>query len=482
MLREEVLDPQFRYEAEHLLPRYVEIERVLAAEYLRLGLITAREAEDLGAALASVDAHTIDSWREQNMSDIAFALERYVEQRLPSPIPVWHVDRSRNDLQSCAQLLFGRDELAATADALLRFGVAAHRRAGESADLPMPGYTHFQAAQIITPGFYLAALSEQALHTARRMLATYDGIDACPLGAGAMAGQELAWDRAEMARLLGFRRVQPLALTSVASRGWVAEVTAELGLLGGALSRFCTDLLTWAGSEHGFVDLPDALSGISSAMPQKKNFPVLERIRGRTAHLAAYHLDVLLGQRNTPYTNLVEVSKEAGANLLNAFTTGRSVLRLFTAVLDGLAFRADRMARACEQEYFGGFSLANALTLDEGVPWRRAQVIAGAYILAAIEAGRTPRQIDAELLRTIAGDHGFELAEPERALAEAFDVDRALARMSSSGSARPDAVRAVLDEQEQEYRRLREEWSARATARHEGPKAVDRLLRSHPAV
>jgi argininosuccinate lyase len=476
LLRQEVLDPQFEYEAEHLLPHYLAIEMVLLTEYLRLGLVEPADAAAIRTALTSITPGIIDSWRARSMSDIAFALECYVEEQLPRPVPAWHVDRSRNDLQSCAQLLFGREQLAAVAETLLRFGEVVHARAYESADMPMPGYTHFQAAQVITPGFYLAALSDQVLHTGRRLLATYDGIDACPLGAGAMAGQELAWDRVAMSRLLGFRRVQPLALTSVASRGWVAEVTAELGLLGSALSRFCTDLLTWSGSEHGFLDLPDELSGISSAMPQKRNFPVLERIRGKTAHLAAYHVDVLLGQRNTPYTNLVEVSKEASANLLSAFATGKLVLRLCTAVLAGAQWRVEEMTRACEREYFGGFSLANALTLTEGVPWRRAQVVAGTYILAAIKSGRTPDQPDPELLHAIASEHGFPLADPGAALAKAFDMCTALNRMSTPGSVRPGSVRAVLADQEREYRILRAEWSARAATRTAGSAELAHLL------
>jgi argininosuccinate lyase len=326
----------------------------------------------------------------------------------------------------------------------------------------MPGYTHHQAAQIITPGYYLAAVSDQVLHTARRMLATHDGIDACPLGAGALAGQQLEWDREQMASALGFRRPQPLALTAVASRGWVLEVTAELSVFGAVMSRFCTDLLTWGSSQYGFLDLPDELSGISSAMPQKKNFPVLERIRGRTAHLAAFHLDVLLGQRNTPFTNLVEVSKEAGTHLFAAFETGRSVLRLATAVLATATFNAERMDEICRHEFFGGFSLANVLTLDEGVPWRRAQVIAGAYVLAALRSGREPSDVDGDLLVRIAREHGADVSDPVGALREAFDVDRSLDQLVSSGSARPDAVRAVLADQQGEYERLRAEWAERA--------------------
>ncbi|MCX4692895.1 argininosuccinate lyase [Streptomyces sp. NBC_01408] len=473
---DEVLGPHFEYELAHLLPWYIAIEKVLLVEYQRMGVIDDAEAGALGAALDSADAAALVADPAANMSDITFALERHVEQRLPRPVPAWHVDRSRNDLQACAQLMFGRSELAAAAGRLLDFGTAVHRLALSGRHLPMPGHTHFQAAQIITPGYYLAAVSEQILHTLRRFLSTYDGLDACPIASGAMAGQELAWDRPRMSRLLGFQRAQPVALTGVASRGWVAEVTAEMGILGLALSRFSTDLLTWSSSEFGFLDLPDELCGISSAMPQKKNFPVLERIRGRTAHLTTYHLDAVLGQRNTPYTNLVEVGKEAGANLATAYRTLNSVLRLFTEVVERLEFRGDRMRAACEREYLGGFSLANALTLKEQLPWRQAQVVAGAYIVAAMEAGHSPDRTDPRLLEKVASDRGFTLTDPAAVLAALADVDAGLRRHASTGSAHPDATLQVLREQEGEYASLRAEWERRAGFVDAGFAETDDLL------
>ncbi|MEU7065607.1 argininosuccinate lyase [Streptomyces sp. NPDC053429] len=468
LLREEVLDPQFRYEAEHLLPHYIAIEKALVAEYLRMELVTAGQAAELDGLLDSVTREELLAGREANMSDIAFSLERHVETRLSEPVAAWHVDRSRNDLQACAQLMSGRQRLVSAAEALLAFGRAAGRLAGRYADDPMPGYTHLQAAQIISPGFYLAALSEQVLHTARRLLATYDGIDACPLGAGAMSGQELAWDRGRLAALLGFRRVQPVALTSVAYRGWVLEITAEFSVFGVALSRFTTDLMAWGSSAYGYLDLPDELSGISSAMPQKKNFPVLERIRGKSAHLSSAHMDAVLGQRNTPFSNSVEVSKEAGSQLSFAFETFESVLRLSTAVLEHVRFDTKRMNEACEREFLGGFALANALTLREGVPWRRAQVISGRYIVAAMEAGLAPAQTDAGLLKRTAAELGFELTAPESVLTGTFDVRHALNAPRSEGSARPEAVAAVLRAQEKEFERLGEEWAARARSTRSG--------------
>jgi argininosuccinate lyase len=476
LLHREILEPQFRYEAENLLPWYVAIEKVLVLEYSRMDLIGAEDAQRIGSLLDGITAAELQADPDANHSDIAFAVERYVEHRLTPAVPRWHVDRSRNDLQACAQLLFGKSQVLRAASALATFGRSAHRLAARHLDTPMPGYTHLQSAQIITPGFYLAAVAERVIHSLERFINTYRGIDLCPLGAGAMAGQEIPWDRERMARLLGFQAANPHALAAVASRDWVLEVTAELSLLATSLGRFCTDLMTWGSSEYALIELPDELSGISSAMPQKKNYPILERIRGKTAHLVSLHLDAVLGQRNTPYSNTVEVSKEAGAHVLTSFDTLHSTLSLFTTVVDHLRFREQRALTLCEQEYLGGFSLANLLTLEEGVPWRRAQVVAGQFITAAVERGLAPRQADPDLLKAVASENGFDLARPEHLLLESFDVRRGLLRKNSSGSAHPDSVRELLDVQAARFDELEKEWAAYAETVDAALAETDRML------
>jgi argininosuccinate lyase len=466
VLRQEILDPQFAFEVTHLLPHYVAIERVLVSEYFRMDILDRAAAEELDRILLAVTADDLTARRPDNMSDPAFALERQVEAELSQPVPGWHVDRSRNDLQACAQLMYGREQLIRLAEALLGLDAAVRKAAADQTRTPMPGYTHHQAAQVISPGFYLHSLAEHVQHTLRRLSGTYHEIDACPLGAGAMAGQELPWDRDRMARLLGFRRVRPDGLSAVASRAWALEITAELSIFGTGLSRFATDLLAWGSSEYGFIDLPDHLSGISSAMPQKKNFPVLERIRGRSAHLSAIHVDVLLAQRNTPYSNTVEASKEALADFWRALDTACGTLRLLAEVLRHLRFRKDRMRAACEAEFLGGLTLANRLCLRESVPWRRAQTIAGRYVVAAQRTGSAPARILPEVLRSEAAAAGHQLRDPAADLRGAFDVDDALRRWSSAGSAHPDAVAAALGEQAEEHERLADQWRIRLHATH----------------
>ncbi|GAA3086388.1 argininosuccinate lyase [Streptosporangium carneum] len=476
LLRTEILEPQMRLELDRLLPWYVRLEKVLLLEYLRMGLMDEAEALAIARALDQAGPEALEAHARSAMSDLAFTLESFVTGRLERVPQAWHVDRSRNDLQAAAQALFCGARLLDVVDGLLAFGRAAHRLATATADMVMPGYTHLQAAQVITPGFYLAALCDQTAHALRRLEPVYLTAAATPMGAGAMSGQELPWDRERMARLLGCQGVRLHALRAVAGRDWALEATAELSLLGVVLSRFTTDLMAWGGAGHRFVDLPDEWSGISSAMPQKKNFPVLERIRGKTAHLLSGYVDVAAGQRNTSYSNSVEVSKEAGARVPETFDTAESVLRLFTAVLDRLEFRADRMRAACEEDHLGGFTLANLLTLHRRVPWRTAQVIAGRYIVAAERKGLTALTPDPALLAEAAAEQGHSLADPGELLREAFDVDRALTAKRTPGSAHPERVRELLGELEAEFDRSEKRWRGHRERLDGGLAEIDRAF------
>lgn len=461
LLHEEVLKQQFDYELEHFLSHYIRIEKVLLLEYRSMNLIQEEELQEITAVLEKITAESLTADPKSNMSDIAFAIECFVNQRLSRPVPAWHVDRSRNDMQACAQLMAGRKELLELADHLFAFFDSIHRLASRTVDMPMPGYTHYQIAQVITPGYYLAALCESTLNVLNQLLHVYDGINYSPLGSGAMAGQELEWDLGRMAKRLGFDGPCRHALMGVASRDWRLRIGAELSQYSLTLSRFVSDLMIWGSSGYQMIDLPDELSGISSAMPQKKNFPVLERIRGRTGHITAYYVDLAMGQRNTPYTNLVETSKEGGTHFATLCETMRSVLRLFTAVVEGLTFKEERMESICQEDFIGGFTLANTLTLQFQIPYREAQVIVGKYITAAMEQGLSPQNPDAGLLTMIGKQAGYNIEMEKEAIQDCFDARYNLYGKKSSNSAAPKAVYCLLKRQEQEIDEVYVCWEAR---------------------
>lgn len=475
-LHEWVLEPQFRYELEHLFRWYILIEKVLLLEYERMGLLKKETVADVATILKQMTPETLIADPKMNMSDISFAIEQYVSQRVTKSMHNWHVDRSRNDLQACAQLLFCRDQVLSLVELFFVFAHTVHHLALKNTTVIMPGYTHYQAAQVISVGFYLAALSEQGIALLKRLLTVYDEINLCPLGAGAMAGQQLLWDRYFMAKLLGFAGPQRHALISVASRDWVLKVAGEFSIFSIAISRFVTDFISWGSSAYGFIELPDELSSISSAMPQKKNYPILERIRGKASHISAFYLDFMQGQHNTPYMNLVEVSKEAGSYLISLFRTIQLIVQLFIIVVEHVHFRKDQMKAACEQKYIGGFTLANYLTLQENIPYRTSQAIAGYYIAEAMRNDIKPWQVDSALLQSAGRFYGYQVHLPDEVLQSIFNVEKDLHRKQSLGSSNPNAVEALLAFQQEEIETLRIQWDQRRKSVEDAYQQIDCLL------
>ncbi|AVT14597.1 lyase family protein, partial [Paracidovorax avenae] len=103
-------------------------------------------------------------------------------------------------------------------------------RASEHAGVVMPGYTHLQSAQPITYGHYLAALADALARDARRIEVAMEGFDACPLGAGAIAGTAFPIQRQETARLLGFSGCVGNSLDAVASRDFAWELMSSMAI------------------------------------------------------------------------------------------------------------------------------------------------------------------------------------------------------------------------------------------------------------
>jgi len=93
----------------------------------------------------------------------------------------------------------------------------------------------------------------------------------CPLGSGAVAGATLALDRAIAAEALGFSAPTPNSMDATSDRDFMLEFTQTLATLGVHISRFAEELTIYSTAEFGFLDLPEAFSTGSSAMPQKKN-------------------------------------------------------------------------------------------------------------------------------------------------------------------------------------------------------------------
>ena len=159
--------------------------------------------------------------------------------------------------------------------------------------VPMPGRTHMQIAMPSSLGLWAGAYAESLLDDLDLVMAAHALTDQSPLGSGAAYGSALPLDRAMVARLLGFAKVQNNVLYCANSRG-----KAELATLAACvqimtdLSRLAMDLIIGATPEFGYFRIPKELCTGSSMMPQKRNPCGLELVRAKAAAVLGCEVQV----------------------------------------------------------------------------------------------------------------------------------------------------------------------------------------------
>jgi argininosuccinate lyase len=88
-----------------------------------------------------------------------------------------------------------------------------------------------------------------------------------PLGSGAIAGATLALDRQIASKVLYFQGPTLNSMDATSDRDFAIEFTQALAVVGLHLSRFAEEITLFSTAEFGFVELPEAFSTGSSAMP-----------------------------------------------------------------------------------------------------------------------------------------------------------------------------------------------------------------------
>lgn len=446
IMDEMLLKPQFEFEVNNLLCFYKNIELVILKEQKRLDLLDSNEYDSIKSVIESLkkDDFTADS--KGNFSDISFAFEQNVKKKLNNNLATnWHLDKSRNDFQATAMRMYGRKYLKDSIYKTKSLVMSLQSLAEVYIDTPMPGFTHHQPAQIISPAFYLTSISRVMLDAIKRLHFALEDINLCPLGAGAMAGLELEWDRYILAKELGFKNPLNTALVAISERDWMQKIAFEYSLIGNKISRFCTDFIYWSSYENKFIDLPDSMVGISSAMPQKKNFVILERIRGGCAHLNTFLNDFMNTSQNSAYSNLVQVTKEGSRYLEELFNCYDRLITLFDLFISNLKFNEDKLLDYCNSDFFGGFSLANYLTKEEKIPYRLSQKIVGEFVCN--------KKSKTEDLVKIIVKYGYKVAD-DIPLEKFFDANWLLSSKNTLGSTAPIFVKEELLNQKKELSTL----------------------------
>ena len=348
-----------------------------------VGLFTESERDDVLEALDRVESEMADGSFAvvATDEDIHTAVERRVTELEPAGAKL-HTGRSRNDQVATDLRLWTKaaiDEVVELIGRLQRTLLAAAEEAG---DAFLPGYTHLQQAQPVALAHHLLAHGWALARDVDRLADARRRLNVSVLGAGALAGSSLPLDPQRTAAYLGFEAVFDNSLDAVSDRDFVAETLFVLSLLGVHLSRIGEELILWASSEFGFVELDDGFSTGSSMMPQKKNPDIAELVRGKAGRLIGHLTGLLTTLKGLPLTYNKDLQEDKEP-LFDAVDTVRLTLPALDAMIASTRFRTDRMAEAGSSPHVAATDLAEWL-VARGMPFRQAHAVVGEQVRNAL--------------------------------------------------------------------------------------------------
>src|ERR1044072_2695416 len=96
-------------------------------------------------------------------------------------------------------------------------------------------------------------------------------VNVMPLGSAALAGTSYAIDRGLGGQQLGFDSVSRHSLDAPSARDFCVEFAAAGSLVMAHLSRLAEDLIIYATTEVGCVELSDAVAAGARRRPQEKH-------------------------------------------------------------------------------------------------------------------------------------------------------------------------------------------------------------------
>jgi argininosuccinate lyase len=411
-----------------------------------VGVLTAHERDAIVRGLEQIESD-IDAGRfawKSELEDVHTNIEARLIENIGELGKKLHTARSRNDQVATDLRLYLRDGIDALLTAVQTLQQTILARAESEAETIMPGFTHLQIAQPITFGHHLLAWFEMLVRDAARLRDARRRVNVLPLGAAALAGTGYPIDRAYTAKLLEFEGIAQNSLDAVSDRDFAIEFVAACAVLMMHLSRMSEELVLWSSPLFGFVELADAYCTGSSIMPQKKNPDVPELVRGKSARVQG-HLTTLLTLMKAQPLAYNRDNQEDKLPVFDALDTTLLSLQVYAGLIETLAVRRERMARAAGEGYATATDLADYL-VRKGVPFRDAHEIVGRAVRAGLDSGRDLTQLSIKELQ----------AFDARIEPDVYDVLTPMGSVQTRrhiGGTAPEQVRAAV---QQARRRLSE--------------------------
>ncbi len=407
------------------------------------GLISRDECAEILKALKDLLAGNLDGLREGE--DIHEAIEAYVIERVGPSGGRMHTARSRNDeVATCIRLALRGHMLSIMAELLQLIDVLI-KRADESKECVIPGYTHLQHAQPTTLGHHLLAHADALVRDLERLEDAYERVNLSPLGAAAFASTGFDIDRHRTCELLGFDGLVENSMDAVSTRDFVLEVISDLSIMMINLSRIAEEIILWSTSEFGYVEVDDLFASTSSIMPQKKNPDTAELVRAKSGTVLGSLVGAMSICKALPMSYNRDL-QEVTPHLWRAVSSAIATLRVMKGCIATLKFDLERLERSSSAGFSTATELADSLVRLTGIPFRTAHQIVGR--IARLSTKPSLDDLDAislEVANLKPSAMGFTARDLDMALDPRANVAM---RQGTGGPAPPEVGRMLMERRE----------------------------------
>ena len=331
--------------------------------------------EGLDRILADFESGGSAREKHPDAEDVHHFVELELKLRIGNTALKLHTGRSRNEQIATDLRLYVRDSIATLQTDLHQWMQAFLAQAKSAGEAAMPAFTHMQRAEPVLVAHWLLAYVSMLQRDHSRLEDCAKRLNICPLGSGAVAGATLPLNRALIAHELGFDAPTANSMDATSDRDFVLEYLQTLAQIALHVSRFAEEITLYATAEFGFVDLPEAFSTGSSAMPQKKNPDLTELARAKSGRIIAASHTVELQLKGLPlaYNKDMQETQEA---IFAATEESHAMLSLLGRFTAALQFSADKMLDASTHGFLNAMAAATYL-VHKGIAFRTAHEIIG---------------------------------------------------------------------------------------------------------
>jgi argininosuccinate lyase len=390
-------------EDERLLKHVIEINEAHTIMLMEQKIIDNKQGIQLISALEKLRKRVkpkIKPWLE----DIHVYLEEEVIKIAKGAGENLHIAKSRNDQVATAIRMELREELINLLKVMLKFQKNLIEKAEKHIETIIPGYTHLRPAQPITFAHYLLCQFDTFQRSLERIRECFERINACPMGAAAIATTSFPINREKVAELLGFNHILENSIDAVNSRDFILETLGILSIIAIDISRLAEDLIIWSTPEFGLIELPDEFCSTSSIMPHKKNPDVLEVIRSRTSHIIGNLTTCTLTLKALPSGYNLDFQEITPKLWESLHITNQAITMLFDLIM--LCKIKESNAEIQSLKFTTLTELIRVLFQKHKISFRAAHKIVGAFVRWLNDNGIDLKDAKPEMLEKIAKEIG----------------------------------------------------------------------------